>query len=99
MSLKNKYAVITGCNKGIGKETVRIFSKNGSKIFVETYNKLKNKHNENFHDAPSLKKAYLTDMIQELIDDNIKISPIIISGKWCEIDTIEDLKKAELLFY
>jgi choline kinase len=76
-----------------------IFSKNGSKIFVETYNKLKNKHNENFHDAPSLKKAYLTDMIQELIDDNIKISPIIISGKWCEIDTIEDLKKAELLFY
>ncbi len=76
-----------------------IFSKNGSKIFVEIYNKLRNRHNKKFHDAPSLKKAYLTDMIQELIDNNIKISPIIISGKWCEIDTIEDFKKAESLFY
>ena len=34
MSLKNKYAVITGCNKGIGKETVRVFSENGSNIFA-----------------------------------------------------------------
>ena len=76
-----------------------IFSENGSKIFVEAYKKLRNTHNGNFHNSLSLKKAYLTDMIQELIDDNIKISPIIISGKWCEIDTIEDLKKAELLFY
>jgi L-glutamine-phosphate cytidylyltransferase len=75
-----------------------IFSENGSKIFVETYKKLQNTHNGHFHNSPSLKKAYLTDMIQELIDNNIKIDPIIISGKWCEIDTIEDFKKAELLF-
>jgi len=34
MSLKNKYAVITGCNKGIGKETVRVFSENGANIFA-----------------------------------------------------------------
>jgi len=75
-----------------------IFSKNGSKIFVETYEKLRNTHNGNFHNSLSLKKAYLTDMIQELIDNNIKIDPIIITGKWCEIDTVEDFKKAELLF-
>lgn len=37
-------------------------------------------------------------MIQELIDNNIQIDPILINGKWCEIDTYEDLKKAELLF-
>ena len=75
-----------------------IFSENGSKIFVETYRKLRNIHNGNFHNSPSLKKAYLTDMIQELIDNNVKIDPIIIRGKWCEIDTMEDLKKAELSF-
>ena len=75
-----------------------IFSENGSKIFVETYKKLMNTHNGNFHNSLSLKKAYLTDMLQELIDNTIKIDPIIISGKWCEIDTVEDLKKAELLF-
>ena len=75
-----------------------IFSENGSKIFVEKYNKLKNIHHGNFHNAPSLKKAYLTDMIQELLDNDIQIDPILINGKWCEIDTFEDLKKAELLF-
>ena len=37
-------------------------------------------------------------MLQELINNNIKIDPIIISGKWCEVDTIEDFKKAEFLF-
>jgi len=75
-----------------------IFSENGSRIFVEKYNKLKNTHHGNFHNAPSLKKAYLTDMIQELISNDIQIDPILINGKWCEIDTFEDLKKAELLF-
>ena len=34
MSLKDKYAVITGCNKGIGKETVKVFSESGANIFA-----------------------------------------------------------------
>jgi L-glutamine-phosphate cytidylyltransferase len=75
-----------------------IFSEKGSKIFVEKYKRLKNTHCGNFHNAPSLKKAYLTDMIQELIDNNVQIEPILINGKWCEIDTNEDLQKAKLLF-
>ena len=75
-----------------------IFSEIGSKKFVKKYSELKKTHNGNFHNAVSLSKAYLTDMIQELIDNNIKIDPIIITGKWCEIDTVEDFKKAELLF-
>lgn len=75
-----------------------VFSENGSKIFVEKYNKLEKTHQGKFHDAPSLEKAYLTDMIQELIDNEIKVEPIFIDGKWCEIDTPEDLKRAEKLF-
>jgi choline kinase len=38
-------------------------------------------------------------MIQELINDNIKIEPILINGKWIEIDTTEDLTKAQKLFF
>ena len=76
-----------------------IFSENGSKIFVDKYNKLKKTHHGNFHNSISLSKAYLTDMIQELINDNIKIEPILISGKWIEIDTTEDLTKAQKLFF
>lgn len=75
-----------------------IFSEIGSKIFVEKYEKLEKTHHGNFHSAPSLSKAYLTDMIQELIENDIKVEPIFIDGKWCEIDTSEDLKNAEKLF-
>ena len=34
MLLKNKNAVVTGCNRGIGKEILEVFSKNGATIFA-----------------------------------------------------------------
>ncbi len=53
MLLKNKTAVVTGCNKGIGKSIVEEFSKNGANIFacvrslnekfIENIDNLKNK--------------------------------------------------------
>lgn len=73
-------------------------SKLGSKIFVEKYENLLNNHKGKFHNGPSLIKGYLTDMIQELIDSKISVVPIIISGKWCEIDTIQDLERAKQSF-
>ena len=73
-------------------------SKKGSKIFLGKYSELEISHQGKFHNAPSLERAYLTDMLQELIDSGIRISPIYIRGKWCEIDTPQDLKKARKLF-
>ena len=73
-------------------------SKKGSKIFVKKYDKLINSHVGNFHEAPNILKGYITDMIQELIDSKEDIEPVLITGKWCEIDTIQDLKKAEEIF-
>ena len=69
----------------------------GCKKLLEHYEKNLD-GNGVFHDAESINNAYLTDMIQELIESNVEISPILISGKWCEIDTIEDLEHAEKLF-
>jgi len=69
-------------------------SKKGAKIFVEKFNHLMKFHEGKFQDAPSIKKAYLTDMLQELIDSGIVVEPIIINGKWCEIDTLQDLQLA-----
>lgn len=74
------------------------FSKNGSELFVKKYEELIKNHNGSFHHAESLSKAYLTDMIQDLIESKICITPVFVSGKWCEIDTMEDLKNAEKLF-
>ncbi len=70
----------------------------GSQIFVKKYEDVSKKHEGNFHNAPSISKAYLTDMLQELIDSEINIDPVFVEGKWCEIDTMQDLKIAEELF-
>lgn len=74
------------------------FSKKGSKIFVTEYNKIKQNHSNPFQNAQSFEKAYITDLIQELIDRGIQVSPIIINGLWCEIDTPQDLVTAKKLF-
>ena len=73
-------------------------SNNGCKLLLKRYDEIRNDNNSPFHDAKSLTKAYLIDMIQELIESKIEVKPILISGKWCEIDTIEDLKRAENMF-
>lgn len=69
-------------------------SSSGSETFVKKFLDLEKTHKGQFQNAPSLHKAYLTDMIQELIDSKIKVKPIIVSGKWCEIDTKQDLERA-----
>ena len=73
-------------------------SENGAKIFVKKYNQMLEFHKGEFQDAPSLEKAYLTDLIQELIDSGIDVKPIFIQGKWMEIDTPQDLNKARNYF-
>ena len=74
------------------------FSSMGIDIFVSKYQELIKNHVGNFHEAPSISKAYLTDMLQELIDSKNAIEPVFISGKWCEIDTKQDLENAENIF-
>lgn len=70
----------------------------GSDIFVSRFLELEKNHKGYFHSSPSLQKAYLIDMIQELIDCGIEVKPIFVDGKWCEVDTPQDLKKAKQLF-
>jgi choline kinase/DNA-binding XRE family transcriptional regulator len=51
-----------------------------------------------FQRAKTFQKAYLTDMIQELVDVGIKVHCVIIERGWKEIDTVEDYKKALIDF-
>tara|TARA_B100000959_G_C14745159_1_gene526784 strand:- start:185 stop:802 length:618 start_codon:yes stop_codon:yes gene_type:complete len=73
-------------------------SSHGAKIINEKFEYLLANHTGTFHNAPSLKKAYITDFIQELVNSKIVITPIFISGKWCEIDTNQDLERAQKMF-
>ena len=70
------------------------FSKKGSEIFLREFNKIEKEKTNPFQYAKTFEKSYLTDMIQELIDQNIPVEPIIINGDWYEIDTIQDLENA-----
>jgi len=74
------------------------FSPYGSGLFVKQYEELIKTHVGTFQQAPSVFKAYLTDMIQELVDSKIDVEPVIISGKWYEIDTAQDLERAQKIF-
>jgi choline kinase len=52
---------------------------------------------EPFQRAPSFRSAYLTDMLQHLIDGGRRIEPVMIDGQWREIDTVQDLERARAL--
>ena len=73
-------------------------SSKGSSLFLERFSELKKSHVGAFHGSHSLKQSILPDMIQELIDLGIDVEPVMISEKWCEIDTEQDLDFARKKF-
>ena len=73
-------------------------SSHGAKILTDEFEYLLANHTETFHSTISLKKAYITDLIQELVNSKLVVTPILISGNWCEIDTIQDLERAQKMF-
>ena len=40
----------------------------------------------------------IPDIIEEVIDLGFTVKPILVSGKWFEVDTILDLEKAKTIF-
>lgn len=70
-------------------------SKEGAKFLLQKYLELKKNHVGTFHMAKSFKNAYITDMLQETIDSGYDVSPVLVDGNWCEIDTPQDLEKIE----
>lgn len=93
---------ITGIGKNIDPKTAHgefiglaMFSKKGAHNLKECYkNALKQYKNKKFHEASSIEKAYFTDMIQEIIDNDFQINHLDVYGDWMEIDTFEDYRKA-----
>ena len=81
---------------GLGK-----FSKKGAEILTRNYNRAKYnktcKFEGRFHDAMSMQKAYLTDMLEELIFRGFTMYTVDIQGEWVEMDTDEDFEYAKQL--
>lgn len=75
------------------------FSKRGAEILKKEYQRLIKKYrdrsDQRFQNAVFFEKAYLTDMIQHLIDRGYQVDSVDIRGGWAEMDTNEDLKRVK----
>jgi L-glutamine-phosphate cytidylyltransferase len=78
---------------------VAYFSRKGAKILKDVFHDLLQYYSKNscqpFHAAKTFKKAYLTDMLQELINRGFSIDIVKIKGNWTEIDIPRDLTVSE----
>ena len=72
-------------------------SSKGSKILKDVIEKTKN-YKGKFHDSDSFTMGKIPDIIQEIIDLEFVVKPILVDGKWFEVDTILDLEKAKTIF-
>jgi len=71
-------------------------SKKGCEIFKNYFGKVKSLFTgKPFMRAPVFEQAYITDMLQYLIDNNVDIYSAKINKGWMEIDTIQDYERAK----
>ncbi len=72
------------------------FSKAGVKKLREVYHQNKQQYyrlDQPWLRSKSFKKAYMTCMLQALINAGQEVKPIIIQRGWLEFDTVEDYEK------
>ena len=73
----------------------------GAVLFGEAIDQLlaryAGREDEPFQRAARFRVAYLTDLLQHLIDAGIPAWPVFIDGQWREIDTGQDLERARVL--
>jgi len=89
---------IVSSNKNIDGEFIGMLkcSKRGAKIFKEYFHKAKKEfYGKSFIRSKSFSQGYLTDFIRYLVDNGIKVSCMTIRHGWIEIDTVQDLERAE----
>ena len=74
-------------------------SPRGAQVFKLHFNRAKKIFwNQPYQRAVSFQKAYITDLIQDMVDMGVSIHCVIIERGWKEIDTVEDYEKAIIEF-
>ena len=71
-----------------------MLSEQGTEKFQSAYKSASQNPEAPFHEAPSLTKASLVDMLQELVDRGHDVSCLTIYKGWMEVDTFEDYQQA-----
>ena len=69
-------------------------SRAGAKLFrIHFHNAKKRFTQKPFQSASVFEKAYITDIIQEMVDSGVAVHCTLIQRGWKEIDTVEDYEK------
>jgi phosphoenolpyruvate phosphomutase len=71
-----------------------MLSERGTELLKSAYKKAATRPDASFHEAPTLAKASLTDMLQELVDHGHTVACVTIYKGWMEVDTFEDYQQA-----
>jgi phosphoenolpyruvate phosphomutase len=72
-----------------------MLTERGCRLIKEAWNRAtESKPGAKFHEALELKKATLTDLLQEVINSGADVSAVDIYKGWMEIDTFEDYQRA-----
>ena len=71
-----------------GAEIIKLHFSRAKKIFWD----------QPFQRSKTFQKAYITDLIQDMVDLGVNVHCVIIEKGWKEIDTIEDYEKALVEF-
>lgn len=71
------------------------FSARGAELMRETFHDVRARLGDDdpFQAASLFRKAYLTDLIEEMIQRGADVQAVPIDGGWREIDTVEDLQR------
>lgn len=70
-------------------------SARGAKLFKSRYHEARARYaGAPFQRAKAFEKAYVTDIIQEMVDQGDQVHCVVINGGWREIDTVEDYERA-----
>ncbi len=70
------------------------FSQETARLMRDRYRQIREDYlSHPFHKAPNIRLAYLTDMIQEMIDLGVRVEPVDVWADWAELDTPQDLAR------
>jgi phosphoenolpyruvate phosphomutase len=69
-------------------------SARGCQIFGEVYRELRAQSGAPVHEAPSLRTAKLTDLLQEVIRRGHGVASVGVYQGWLEVDTFDDYRRA-----
>jgi len=69
-------------------------STRGCEILAEVHRELREAGEGRIHESPSLRKAKLTDLLQEVIRRGHAVTSVGVYQGWLEVDTFDDYKKA-----